>query len=385
MSTITFRTAPRIISRIGGLADLGTIMAELGVRRPLIVTDPGIVKCGIAAKATASLKSAGLDPILYDSVQADPPIAMVKEAAAFARGNQADGIVGLGGGSSLDTAKVVALMGKCTQPIENLFGIDMTRDPRLPLVQVPTTAGTGSEVTWVSVITNDANEKKVIYTPQLLPDVALLDAELTVGMPPKVTAATALDAMVHAIEGYTSRTKKNTIADSFARKALELLVTNLPKVLADGQNLAARAAMLEGAMLGGIAFVNSSVAAIHGLAYPLGARFHVPHGHSNALVMGPVLRFNLVAAEKLYAELAPCVLPGRSFASSAEAALAFVETLEAMAGAGGLETRLSDLGITDADIAPMAEEVVTQIQRLIAPNPRDMSFDDVCALYRAIL
>lgn len=385
MTAITFRTAPRIISRIGGMADLGTIMAGLAVRRPLIVTDAGIVKYGIAAKAMDSLKAAGLDPILYDGVQADPPIAMVKEAAAFARATQADGIVGLGGGSSLDTAKVVALMGKCRQPIEDLFGVDMTRDPRLPLVQVPTTAGTGSEVTWVSVITNDANEKKVIYTPQLLPDVALLDAELTVGMPPKVTAATALDAMVHAIEGYTSRTKKNAIADSFARKALELLAANLPKVLADGHDLAARAAMLEGAMLGGIAFVNSSVAAIHGLAYPLGTRFHVPHGHSNALVMGPILRFNLPAAEALYAELAPSVLPGRSFSSRAEAALAFVETLEAMAGCGGLETRLGDLGITDADIPPMAEEVVTQIQRLIAPNPRDMSFDDVCGLYRSIL
>jgi alcohol dehydrogenase class IV len=235
------------------------------------------------------------------------------------------------------------------------------------------------------VITNEANEKKAVYTPQLLPDVALLDARLTVGMPPRVTAATALDSMVHAIEAYTSRTRKNPLADCVARKALALLAANLPRVLADGADLEARAAMLEGAMLGGMAFVNASVAAIHALAYPLGARFHIPHGHSNALVMGPVLRFNLPAAGALYAELAPCLLPGRRFADPAEAAEAFVVTMEGLAGSGGLETRLSALGVTEADLYPMAEEVVGQIARLIAPNPRDMGVDEVFGLYRAVL
>ena len=213
----------------------------------------------------------------------------------------------------------------------------------------------------------------------------MLDAELTVGMPAKVTAATALDAMVHAIEGFTSRTRKNPMADCFAQKGLALLAAHLPRVLANGGDLESRAAMLEGSMLGGMAFVNASVAAIHALAYPLGARFHVPHGHSNAIVMGPVLRFNLPVAEPLYAQLAPCLLPGQSFATPAAAAAAFVAAMAGMAGWGGLETRLSDLGVTADDIPSMAEEVVTQIQRLIATNPRPMTHAEVCELYRQVL
>jgi alcohol dehydrogenase class IV len=385
MTNFSFRAPARIVSEIGGIARLGELAAGLGMQRPLIVCDPGIVACGIAARARDALATAGLAAGVFDAVEADPPVAMVRRAIAAAQAADADGIIGLGGGSSLDTAKLVALLACSTQTIDEIYGIDLARGVRLPLIQVPTTAGTGSEATWVSVITNARNEKKAVYTPQLLPDTALLDAALTVGMPPTVTAATALDAMVHAIEAYTSRTKKNPIADALARKALQLLAGNLPRVLENGHDLDARAAVLEGALLGGMAFVNASVAAIHGLAYPLGARFHVPHGHANALVMGPVLRFNLKAAEKPYAELAPCVLPGRAFASDADAAEAFVAAMERMAGCGGLETRLSRLGVTADDIPSMADEVVTQIQRLIATNPCDMDREDVGAIYRAVL
>lgn len=385
MTDFVFRAPPRIISEVGGLDHIGRLAQELGMKRPLVVCDQGIVACGIAARATQALTTAGLETTTFDAVLADPPVAMVRTAVEAARSAKADGIIGLGGGSSLDTAKVVALLALSTQTIEEIYGVDMAKGGRLPLIQVPTTAGTGSEVTWVSVITNENGEKKAVYTPQLLPDIALLDAALTVGMPPKVSAATALDAMVHAIEAYTSRTRKNPVADALARKALELLSRNLPLVLENGHDLQARSAVLEGAMLGGMAFVNASVAAIHGLAYPLGARFHVPHGHSNALVMGPVLRFNLRAATALYAELAACVLPGQSFGSEAEAAEAFVSRMEEMRGYGGLETRLSQLGVGEADIPGMAEEVVTQIQRLIATNPCDMSFEEVSAIYHSIL
>lgn len=385
MTAFTFRAPPRIVSEIGAIDRLGEFAQELGMRRPLIVCDPGIAACGIAARAIEALRRAGLDAQLFDAVEADPPAAMVRRAVEAAGRGEADGIVGLGGGSSLDTAKVVALLARSGQDIDEIYGVDRARGGRLPLIQVPTTAGTGSEVTWVSVITCESQEKKAVYAPQLLPDLALLDAGLTAAMPPRVTAATALDAMVHAIEAYTSRTKKNPVADALARKALALLAGKLARVLEDGDDLEARAAVLEGAMLAGMAFVNASVAAIHGLAYPLGARFHVPHGHANALVMGPVLRFNLRAATPLYAELAPCVLPGRTFASDAEAAAAFVAAMEAMAGWGGLATRMSHFGVTAADIPLMADEVVTQIQRLIATNPCDMGFEDVCAIYRAVL
>lgn len=385
MTNFSFRAPARIVSEIGGIARVGALAAELGMRRPLVVCDPGIVACGIAARTVDALVAAGLDVAVFNEVEADPPVAMVRRAVAAAQTAGADGVIGLGGGSSLDTAKLVALLVRSAQSLEEIYGVDLARGFRLPLIQVPTTAGTGSEVTWASVVTNERNEKKAVYAPQLLPDVALLDAALTVGMPPRITAATAIDAMVHAIEGYTSRTKKNPVADALARKALQLLSANLPRVLANGHDLDARAAVLEGALLGGMAFVNASVAAIHGLAYPLGARFHIPHGHANALVMGPVLRFNLRAASTQYAELAACVLPGQRFGSEREAAEAFVATMEAMAGLGGLETRLSPFGVSANDIPSMADEVVTQIHRLIDTNPCDMGAEEVAALYRAVL
>ncbi|PZP44712.1 MAG: alcohol dehydrogenase [Azospirillum brasilense] len=385
MPGFTFLSVPRIVAETGGLDRLGTLMAGLGARRVAIVCDRGIVEGGLAARARSALTAAGLTARVLDGVQADPPVAVVRATLAAARDFAADGVVGLGGGSSLDTAKLVALLLRSDQAIEDLYGQDKARGQRVPLIQVPTTAGTGSEVTWASVVTSERNEKQAIYAPQLLPDIALLDAGLTLGMPPRVTAATGLDAMVHAIEAYTSRTRKNPVSDALAVKALALLGGNLRRVVADGTDLPAREAMLEGAMLAGMAFVNASVAAVHALSYPLGARFHVPHGHSNALVMGPVFRFNLPVAAEAYAELAPCLLPGRRFASAGEAAEAFVATLEELTGSVGLETRMSQLGVAEADLPGMAEEVVGGLQRLLANNPRDMAHEDVVAMYRAVL
>lgn len=380
-----FQSVPKIVCAAGGIAQLGALMAELGATRVVVVCDRGIRACGFADQAISSLEAAGIAGLIHDGVLADPPVSAIRAAAEAARAFGADGVVGLGGGSSLDTAKLVALLVNSTQPIEEMFGTDLAQGRRLPLIQVPTTAGTGSEVTWVSVVTSDAGEKKAIYSRQLLPDVALLDAELTLGMPPHVTAATALDAMVHAIEGYTSRTRKNAIADGLAVRALGLLHANLPKVLADGRDIEARSAMLVGSLLAGQAFVNASVGAVHALAYPLGARFHVPHGHANAMVMGPVFRFNLPAAASAYAELASIVLPGRSFASAEDAAEAFVREMETLCARSGLETRIGALGVGGGDLDGMAQEVAVGIRRLIDSNPRDMTKEDVLALYRAIL
>lgn len=384
MTGFTFRTAPRIHVETGGLSQVGKLFAELGCRRVLIVTDRGIVGCGFADIALKSLADVGLEAAVFDGIVADPPVAVVEAGVAAARDLGADGVLGLGGGSSLDAAKVVALAANTDQTIENMFGIDKTRGERLKMILAPTTSGTGSEVTWVSVLTSGANLKSVIYSPVLLPDIALLDAALTLGMPRHITAATALDAMVHAVEGYTSRTKKNLMADAMAEKALGLLGTNFRAVLADPSNAVVREKMLLGATLAGMAFVNASVAAVHGLSYPLGARFHIPHGHGNALVMASVFRFNLRAAEAMYAELASALLPGRSFNGPRAAAEALIDELDAMFIESGLEGRLSKLGISEADLPVMAEDVVINNARLIASNPCDMSYDDVLGIYRSI-
>lgn len=385
MTELTFMTPPRIICAPGALARLGDCAASLGGRRAFVVTDPGLTRLGYDARALAALETRGISGAVFDRVEADPPYAVVREAVAAARASGADLVIGLGGGSSMDTAKVVALALNSDQTLDEMVGTEQATGTRLPLICVPTTAGTGSEVTFVSVLTNEEGLKKAIYSSKILPDVALLDAELTLGMPPHVTAAPALDAMVHAVEAYTSRTRKNPISDALAIKALQLLTANFDTVLTDGHNVQARSDMLLGSMMAGMAFVNASVGAVHALSYPLGARFHVPHGHSNALVMGPVFRFNIPAAKTLYAELAAITLPERQFNADEDAANAFVDTLEAMLARSGLQTRMGPLGVSEADIDPMAREVTEKITRLIATNPRDMTYDEVVAMYRSVL
>ncbi|MCU1725291.1 iron-containing alcohol dehydrogenase [Pseudomonas sp. 5P_5.1_Bac1] len=379
-----FRSVPRIVCAAGALQGIGEVFAGLAARRVLLVCDPGIVKLGFADQARTALEAAGCTVAVFDQVVADPPAAVVEQAVSQGRVFEADGVLGLGGGSSLDAAKLVALLINSDQPLADLYGTDKARGQRLPLVLMPTTAGTGSEVTWVSVITDAQQRKQAVYSAQLMPDVAVLDPQLTLGLPAQVTAATGLDAMVHAIEAYTSRTRKNPISDGLATTALRLLGGNLRKVLADGSDVAAREAMLQGSLMAGMAFVNASVAAIHGLAYPLGARFHIPHGHANALVMAPMIRFNLSAAQRLYAELAGHLLPGEVFAGETEAAEAFVRAIEDLVRDSGLETRLSKLGIDEASIPGMAQDVVGGLKRLIDSNPRDMTVEEVAAIYRGI-
>ncbi|KQB53305.1 alcohol dehydrogenase [Pseudomonas endophytica] len=379
-----FRSVPRIICEPGALQALGEVFRGLGAQRVMLVCDPGIVSLGFAGQAQAVLQASGCEVAVFDQVTPDPSSAVVEQAASQAKAFKAQGVLGLGGGSSLDAAKLVALLCNSEQPLEQLYGTDKALGKRLPLVLMPTTSGTGSEVTWVSVITDPQNKKQAVYSPQLLPDVAILDPLLTLGLPPKVTAATGLDAMVHAIEAYTSRTRKNPISDGLATAALTLLGSNLRKVLADGNDLQARSAMLQGSLMAGMAFVNASVAAIHALAYPLGARFHIPHGHANALVMAPVIRFNRPKAQRHYAELAACVLPGQSFEDEASAAEAFVQAIESLVNDSGLQLRLSELKVDEASLPTMASEVVVGIRRLIDSNPRDMNEQDVEAIYRSV-
>lgn len=385
MASLSFLTSPRIICEPGSITQLGTLAAGFGATRALIVTDPGLVALGYGDIAENALRESGIEPVLYDKVEADPPFAIVRDAVGLAREEKIDIVIGLGGGSSIDTAKVVAQSVNSDQTLDEMVGTDQATGDRLPLIAIPTTAGTGSEVTYVSVLTSDEGQKKAIYSPKLMPDVALLDPELTLDMPPHVTAAPALDAMVHAVEAYTSRTRKNPISDALAVKALEMLHANFATVLEDGRNIEARTAMLLGSTLAGMAFANASVGAVHALSYPLGAKFHVPHGHSNALVMGPVFRFNIPASKSDYAELAAIVLPGRNFNSDEDAAEAFVTCLDGLLADSGLETRMSALGVTSDDIPDMAREVTENITRLIATNPRDMTFDEVCELYHSVL
>jgi alcohol dehydrogenase class IV len=321
---------------------------------------------------------------VFSDVIADPPERSVLAAADFARSRQIDGVIGLGGGSSMDTAKLVALLAAGGQTLQEVYGVDKVKGRRLPLIQVPTTAGTGSEVTSIAIVTTPDDQKVGVVSRQLYPDIAVLDAELTVGLPPRVTAMTGIDAMVHAIEGYTSRIRKNPVSDSLALKALELLSGAIRTAVTDGGNLDARRAMLQGSLLAGMAFANAPVGAVHALAYPIGGLFHVPHGLSNALVLSPVLAFNMEAARVHYAELGRVIAPNARNHSDEAAAAAFVEAMQQLVADMPMEQRMTEVGVQRQDIDRMAIDAM-KVTRLLVNNPRDVTLEDVVSLYLAAL
>ncbi len=284
----------------------------------------------------------------------------------------------------MDVAKLTALLLGSDEDLNAAWGVGNAKGPRLPLVLVPTTAGTGSEVTPVSIITVGDEEKRGVSSSIILPDIAVLDAELTIGLPPAITAATGVDAMVHAIEAYTSaNANNNPLSRVLARESLRLLGTNIETAVSDGRNIEARTAMLLGSMLAGQAFANAPVAAVHALAYPIGGTFHVPHGLSNALVLPHVLRFNAPVAANAYAEIAADAFPHLQCEESNQArAAAFINALADLTKRLGLPTRLRDVGIPE-DSLPKLAVVAMKQTRLLVNNPRELHEMDALAIYKS--
>lgn len=376
MIAYNFNSVASILVEDGAAEHIGALLkARFKVARPMVVTDAGLVSLGMVAPIMEAMKEAELTPVLYDGVEADPSERVVLEAVETAKAHGADLIVGFGGGSSMDVAKLVAILSTGNQQLSEIYGLDQVKGGRLPLVQVPTTAGTGSEVTQIAVITTGETTKMGVSDATLLADLAVLDARLTTGLPPHITAATGIDAMVHAIEAYTSKIKKNPISDGLARQALRMLGGNIKTACANGADMDARRAMLVGATLAGQAFANAPVAGVHALAYPLGGHFHIPHGLSNALVLPHVLRFNEPVAADMYAELAAVVGAGDS-------ATALIGWLDDIAEAVGIERRLRDMGISHNDLPMLAEDAMLQ-QRLLVNNPREITQEDAFKIYEA--
>lgn len=380
MQDFSFSAVPTVLVEWGAARRLGELLGTWYTERDvLIVTDGGLRRSGTLDAALSSLEAAGFRSTLFDDVVADPPETVLVECVARAHAAGCDLVLGLGGGSSLDVAKLAAVLTGSPQPLSELYGIGNVRGSRLPLVQIPTTAGTGSEATNISILTTGETSKLGVVADQLFADRVLLDAELTVGLPALHTAATGIDAMVHAIEAYTSRIKKNPLSDLMAREALGMLAGNIIAACTDGTNRAARQAMLLGANLAGQAFANAPVAAVHALAYPLGGHFHVPHGLANALMLGPVLRFNATAAAPFYAELGDTL--GLGGTDTAGKATAFIDYIVELLDRSGAPRLLRDVGV-DAESLPMlATDAVAQ-QRLLANNPVPVEQADALQLYR---
>ncbi|KOV69531.1 alcohol dehydrogenase [Streptomyces sp. AS58] len=319
---------PRIM-RVGrgAAGELGDVVAGLGLSRPLLVTDAFLVGTGAADRLTAALEGAGLHPRLFADTVPDPTTDSLASGLRVLREHEADSVIGLGGGSPMDTAKALALLGVQGGRMRDYKAPRVNVGPALPVVAVPTTAGSGSEATQFTVITDSATDEKMLCAgPAFLPLAAVVDVELTLSMPYRLTADTGIDALTHAVEAYVSR-KANPFSDGLALTAIATVGRHLRRACADGADTEARAAMMLAATQAGIAFSNSSVALVHGMSRPIGAHFHVAHGLSNAMLFPAVTDFSVPAAPSRYADCARALGAASAADGDATAAAKFVDAL----------------------------------------------------------
>ena len=380
MRDFVFHPGPTVLS---GGDQLPALIARLPEGPSLLVTDRDLVRLNLVDPCREALERSGRTPQIFDAVEADPSRETLLAAVEFGRACGVASVIGFGGGSPMDVAKLAAYLLGSGDDLDAIWGLDIARRRRLPLALIPTTAGTGSEATPISVITCEGGVKLAVNARPLIADVTLLDPELTVGLPRHVTAATGVDAIVHAVEAYTSARLKNPMSDALAREALRLLTANLLTACDQPDNLDARSAMLLGAHLAGLAFSSAPVAGVHALAYPLGGLHHLPHGLSNAVMLRPVLEHNAEAARELYAELAQILDPNCSGAGTQGRVRSLIDGLERLCIASGLKLRLRDHGIPADDMPRLAREAMKQT-RLLVNNPCEITESDAHRLYESV-
>ena len=377
-----FRTTRRILFGLGAVEKIGTEAQLLKAKKILIVTDTGVIQAGLLEGIEKSLQSIGLPFVIFDGVEPDPRIEVVEKSVEKAKKEGIDLIIGFGGGSSLDIAKVTSIMITNLGKIDSFFGIDLVPNPGVPLILIPTTAGTGSEVTPIAILSDTKEKlKKGIVSAYLFPEVAIVDPKLTIGLPPSVTAFTGMDALTHAIESFYS-INATDLSDLLAFRAMELLSKNIRMAFAHGENLVARSNVMEGSLLAGIAFANAGVGAVHAFAYPLGGEFHLAHGLTNTLMLPYVMRYNIMGCPSKFAQMAKAFgerVEGISELVGAEIAVRFVERLSDDLR---VPRRLRDVGIPE-DAIPRLAEAAMKVTRLLANNPRKMTLKYAIAIYRS--
>jgi len=366
---------PQVKIGPGVINELPKTLLPLGISRVLVVTDQGIIKAGIYDKVKKILEAGGISIVLEDGVKPDPSLQLVDSIAARARDTRVQGVIGLGGGSSIDSAKVAAALTGNEGSIRNYLGVGILPKPGLPIFAIPTTAGTGSEVTYLSILSDLENEtKKGFGTPYIMPEVAFLDPELTVGLPPHITAPTGMDALCHCVEAFTS-VNANAYSDPLAQKAIELIGANIRESYNNGANLKARENMLLGSLMAGLAFANAGVTAVHAFAYPLGGLFHVPHGMANSLMLPTIIKFNASAKKDRFGRVAE-LLTGKSGADWKEC----IDEMESLSSDLKLPANLKAIDIPESAIKKMSISVMDQT-RLLVNNPREVTQEDAFAIY----
>ena len=383
-ATRIFQTTPKIIMGEGCLNQIADEIQKLGCSTVFIVTDSGIVDAGIAGQVEKILASADIAYHRFDQVEPDPRLEIALDAADELKNCGADLVIGIGGGSAIDIAKTAAVLVTNNGDLNDFFGIDLIPGPGLKTMIIPTTAGTGSEVTPIVILSDETEKlKKGVVSPYLFPAIAVLDPSLTVGLPPQVTAATGMDALIHAVEAFTSR-NAYWMTDMMAREAIRLIMGNIRTAFANGPNIAARTHMLEGSLLAGMAFANAGVTAVHAFAYPIGAEFHIPHGVANSIMLTPVMEFNMLGDLCKFADLADLLGENTAGMNQRDKASASVEAIRTLTVDLQIPNSLGQFGIKDSDI-PMLAEGVMKVTRLLANNPRVLTQDDAERIYRSVL
>ncbi|UPW06818.1 iron-containing alcohol dehydrogenase [Rhodococcus pyridinivorans] len=373
--------------RVGGGAveEIGEVVAGLGLARPLVVTDKFLVGTGAVDRMVARLEAAGLRPAVFAETVPDPTTASLDAGAAAVAEHDADCVIGFGGGSPMDTAKALGLLARKGGHMRDYKVPRDNIGPALPVIAVPTTAGSGSEATQFTIISDSESDEKMLCTGQaFLPVAAIVDYRLTMTMPPRLTADTGVDALTHAIEAYVSR-KANPFSDSLALVAIDTIGQVLRRVYADGQDAEARERMMLAATQAGIAFSNSSVALVHGMSRPIGAHFHVAHGLSNAMLFPAVTEFSVDAAESRYADCARALGAASTDASDATAAADLVVALKELCRDVEVPTPKSygiDKQTWDERLPVMAEQALASGSP--NNNPRIPTAEEIRDLYGRI-
>ncbi len=359
---------------------LGNEVLQLSGKKVFVVTDPGVVKADLLQPIKASLESFKIPYVVYDRVEPEPPIRCVKEATEKFLSERCDVIVGLGGGSALDVAKGVSVLAANGGNLLDMVGIDLVKKRGAPKILIPTTSGTGSEVTRVLVVTDENdNTKKVVNSIYALADVALIDPLLTLALPPKVTADTGTDALVHAIETYVSG-NATPFSDILAERAIQWIAAYLPVAWAKGSNLEARYFMSLAATSAGMAFASGGLGAVHALAYPIGTECHLSHGRSNAIMLPHIMKYNLSGNPEKYANIAALMGKGIEGLSATKGALLSIEAVRELLEAVQIPYHLRDYKISKGDF-PKFVEGAMKFARLFVPNPRDLTEKDVLSIY----
>ena len=377
-----FKCPARLLFGIDICENLGEEIKALNGSRPLVVTDKGIVNAGLLDRISELLKQAAIEFAVFDEVEENPTVATVHKGADLYKSEKCDIIIGLGGGSSMDAGKAIGVKAthegeiqKYTrrggQPIKNIVP---------PYIAIPTTSGTGSEVTWVSVVTDpDIKAKTVVASPFIAPNTSLIDPSLTKTLPPAVTASTGMDALTHAVEGYTSL-KASPITDTLALKAIEMIASNLREAVANGDNIEARSNMMLGSTIAGIAFGNASVGMVHSVAHALGGLFNIAHGIANAIMLPHVMQFNLIANPTKFGDIAWAMGENIEGLSEMEAARMSVASVQELSDDVGIPTDLKKLGADPSLIEQMTEETENQVGSLPL-NPRRTTREDITQLF----